>query len=104
MNVRAPDGGETANLDERFGRVVNAKIEDRVVPRTAAAFRFDNQYRGRLPSTNVAALSLGRVESGEKSIDEVAPGAAVCLSHRGPYRVLEHHVGLYGKSVADDVP
>ncbi len=36
MNVGAADCDEAANLDQRLGGVVNAKIEDGVDPRTAA--------------------------------------------------------------------
>ena len=85
-------------------RVVNAKIEDGVDPRTAGALWFDDQNRRRLPPANVAAFSLGRVERREESIDQLALGAAVRLGHRGPHRVLEHHVGLHGKSIAHDMP
>ena len=85
-------------------RVVNAKIEDGVDPRTARALRFDDQNRRRLTPANVAAFSLGRVERREESIDQLALGTAVRLGHRRPHRVLEHHVGLHGKSVADDMP
>ena len=103
MNVRATDGDQTANLDQRLGRVVNPQIEDRVAPGASGGFRLDDQNRRRLTAADVAAFSLRRVERCKESIDQLALGAGVRLRHRRPDRVLEHHVGLHGKSVPDDV-
>ena len=46
--------------DKRLGRIVNAKIEEPVVPRAAGVLRLDNQNRRRLAPSYVAAFNLSR--------------------------------------------
>jgi hypothetical protein len=67
MNVRAPNRHQAANLGERFRPIVHAKVEDFVDPKTARALPFDDQNRRRLPPANIAAFSLGRIESRVKA-------------------------------------
>ena len=83
MYERAADGRQATNLGQRLGRIVNPKIENRIVPRPAGALRLDNQDSRRLPPANVAAFALGRVERGEESIDQFATGAAVSSAIAG---------------------
>ena len=56
MNVRATHGDQTANLDQRLGRVVNPQIEDRVAPGASSGFRLDDQNCRRLTAADVAAF------------------------------------------------
>src|SRR5271163_1706216 len=95
MNEGATDRDETANLNQRLARVIDAKIEDGVMPGTAAALPLDDQNRRRLAPANITALSLGRIERREESIDELTLSAGVGLRHRGPHSIPQHHVGLH---------
>ena len=70
MDKPATHRDQPANLCQRVRRVVNPQVKNGVVPRTAGAFRLDDQNRRRLTPTDIAVFSLGRVERREQSIDQ----------------------------------
>jgi hypothetical protein len=104
-DVGALQADQPAQLLEWLGVIVHAQVEDAVGPgpRLASGFRFHDQDRGRLPSADVAAHRLPRVERGQQPIREITSGLLVGGRHCRPHLRVRHEIGLCGVLRADVV-
>ena len=101
VHLGQPD--ESAQLAERVIVVVDADIDDVLVPRSAGSLALDDQHRGRLASPEVAAGGLGRVERCQQPLRQRAGGRRVRLRHSRPDLGAPHHVRLDAEPVAGAV-